>query len=1088
MVEEYYVPLPEEQWRESLNTITPETGMIMESITSIIVWGSGAIIHYDHWEDGYELEINTPAQPSTEIWGDGNNANGKPPSYTNDPFGLPKGTVVVLRNLVSLPRDRTILYDGHDRFGSNRSLVVSRAGWTTAPVGSRLASMVNVAPARAYGNRFVCPIGEDVITAASLFSYTGLLIMARDSGTEVQIDIDGPGPGTTEEVELNRGESYLVNGGILKGASVETSRPVQAHLITGGIYCYCYMSRSYTMYPEDQWTGSYMCPVGTMPIGNDCYVFIYNPNDIPITINAESAEGKASLDVDALSVYQWEMPGESGARFQSLGGERFLAVTAVNADLYAQHIWEWGFSLVPEHNLSSETIVGWGPGSTDLSENGSPVYVCPSAATRIYADYNGDGAGSRLDPRGGRYDVFFDLAAYESQAILEPDNDQTAMRLYTLDNVLFSAAWGIHREYAGANEPFMGLGVVILPGAVATLQKDATLKRDRGMPGLSVGDIMEYRVTILNNGVRNLDNLRVEDSFHPSLTYQTNSTQINGVAIADDGTGTTLFPLDEAGYIIASLPRNETAVLTYEAVIDASGTVTNTATLPDYGLSSENVLEVPETEGEFPIEGETEGETPVYGVTLDACAASPNPVITGQSINLTGLNGQCRGIAEGQLVKVTVGLRDLSGTWAGGDPVVVYSGTPGTAWYSWSGSAVLTAPAVAGTYAIWVRHTPDAGPATAIQDFKSAAPTLADEIRDDNWETQIAVISPPVEGEGEEGEPLVYGVTVDSCTITPNPVNPGMPITLTGLAGQYHAGMDNQTMKVTVGFRDGSGAWKGGEPVVVWTGKPGVSWQAWSGGATLLAPSQPGSYYVWVRNTPTINDSAAVTDFKNTVVPTPDEAQNDRFETPLTVSSLQGIQLVSCVFSPNPATPGQKVSLSSLGGQYRGPSVSATVKITAGLRDASGAWVGSDPVVVKTGIPGMGWKAWTGSAMLIAPLTEGTCHIWVRSTATTSDRDAVADFKAAVPSAGDEQYNDTWTTSLVVRSLPTEGEGEPEEGEVAEGEDTPPEGESEGETPECCGCVCTDGKNGGLPLHPLNWLGDLLVLGVALTVLSLYRN
>ena len=99
------------------------------------------MVVYDQWEDGYEGNINSPTNANTQIWGDGNDANGKPPSYTNDPDGLPKGAVVVLRNLVPLPRDGTILYDGRDRFVSNRSLVVSRAGWTTDPVGSRLASI-----------------------------------------------------------------------------------------------------------------------------------------------------------------------------------------------------------------------------------------------------------------------------------------------------------------------------------------------------------------------------------------------------------------------------------------------------------------------------------------------------------------------------------------------------------------------------------------------------------------------------------------------------------------------------------------------------------------------------------------------------------------------------------------------------------------------------------------------------------------------------------------------------------------------------------------------------------------------------------
>ncbi|MFH0981755.1 MAG: thrombospondin type 3 repeat-containing protein, partial [Planctomycetota bacterium] len=45
----------------------------------------------------------------------------------------------------------------------------------------------------------------------------------------------------------------------------------------------------------------------------------------------------------------------------------------------------------------------------------------------------------------------------------------------------------------------------------------------------------------------------------------------------------------------------------------------------------------------------------------------------------------------------------------------------------------------AGTYYVWVRSTPTVDSATAIQDFKSAIPTSADEVRDDKWSTALTV-------------------------------------------------------------------------------------------------------------------------------------------------------------------------------------------------------------------------------------------------------------------------------------------------------------------------------------------------------------
>ena len=1085
-VEEYYVPLPEEQWQESLSALIPNASTTMDSIISIVVWGSGAVLYYDHWEDGYEDKLNDPIQASTEIWGDGNGVNGKPPSYTVDPYGLSKGTVIILRNFVDVPRDGSVLYDGRDRFASSRPLSVSRAGWATIP-DSNLSSMVYVNAIHDYGVRFSCPVGEDV-SMNEVFSYTGLLVMAKDNETDVAIDKDGPGAGTTEVIRLNQGESWLVNGGIRKGASIMASNPVQAHLITGDSKVN-YESRAFTLFPEQHWTNTYLSPVGTSQRGNQCYAFLYNPNGIPITVNITSSEGADSLQVPPQSTTPWMIPMGSGARFQSTLGEAFQALTAVNATAGSAGAWEWGFSMLSDAVLTTETIVGWAPGSSDLTENGSSVYICPTQATRIYADFNGDGMGSLVDPRGGRHDAAYDVAAYASLAIVDPDKDQTAMRVYTLDDVLFAAAWGENSDYAGTSNPFMDVGGPILPGPILSIAKYSEVKEDLGAPGLSIGDVVEYHVRVDNNGVRNLERVEVLDTFHPGLIYVANSTRVNGIPTIDDGTGTTSFPLDEMGFTIPSLPRNTTVLFVYDTVIGVAGAITNTARLSQYGFLSENTLNIPETEGEFPAEGEGEVAPAVYGVKLETCSASPNPVYAGQQIRLSDLSGLCRGAAAGELVRVTLGFRDLSGAWTGNDPAVVYSGTPGTAWQSWSNSVLFKAPTVPGAYAVWVRMSPGVGSAAAIQDFKDAVPTTADEIRDDAWSTQIIVVDGPGEGEPGEGESMDGGLTVNACSITPNPVDPGMPVTLTGLAGQCYTATDGQTLKITVGFRDGSGAWKGGEPVVAWTGKPGLSPLAWSGAATLLAPGQPGSYYVWVRTTPTTSDSAALMDFKNTVPAAPEEAKNDRFETPLTVSPLQGIQLASCAFSLNPVSPGQKVTLSGLGGQYRGPSGAATVKITVGLRDTAGAWAGSDPVVVKTGIPGTTWKAWAGSATLIVPLTAGTYQVWVRSTATTNDRDAVADFKSVSPSTADKQYNDTWATSLIVGSPAVEGEpgeGEAREGERAEGEDTPGEGEIE--TPTGCGCDCSGAKNQSGPLNSLKWLGDLLVLGIAVMILGLYHQ
>src|SRR5438132_180468 len=88
LVQEFYLPMPEAQIYQANSAIISGTSSTNFSTFSIVVSGSGTVIYYDQWEDGYEVNLSSPTQPTTQIWGDGNNANGIPPGFTNDPVGL----------------------------------------------------------------------------------------------------------------------------------------------------------------------------------------------------------------------------------------------------------------------------------------------------------------------------------------------------------------------------------------------------------------------------------------------------------------------------------------------------------------------------------------------------------------------------------------------------------------------------------------------------------------------------------------------------------------------------------------------------------------------------------------------------------------------------------------------------------------------------------------------------------------------------------------------------------------------------------------------------------------------------------------
>ena len=356
IVQEFYVPLPEEQVRSTFLKLYTGTGATFDSVISVVLNSAGTKVVYDQWEDGYEVDLNNPSQPSTKVWGDGNDASGIAPGYVHDPTNLPAGTVFSLRNNVTLPRSpSSILYDGRDRIGSSKAIVVSRALWALSP-GSVLASAVAVPASLNYGMEYRSPVGENV-SASFMFEVVDLYVMAAENGSIVNIDKDANGVFETTTT-LNRGESYRVNGGVLKGARVTSSKPVEVHLMTGDIGAN-YEQRSFTLMPMDQWSLRYYTPVGTAADGDQAYAFVYNGNTNAISVNVTTLVGSTNLSIAAGGVIQYQVPQNSGARFQST--QDFFVVETVGANPSANNVHDWGFSLVPEDNLTTILLLGGVP-------------------------------------------------------------------------------------------------------------------------------------------------------------------------------------------------------------------------------------------------------------------------------------------------------------------------------------------------------------------------------------------------------------------------------------------------------------------------------------------------------------------------------------------------------------------------------------------------------------------------------------------------------------------------------------------------------------------------------------------------------
>jgi uncharacterized repeat protein (TIGR01451 family) len=606
LVQDFYLPMPESQIYTANSAIVSGAGSTIASTFSIVVTGDGTVIYYDQWEDGYETDLSNPTQPTTQIWGDGNDAHGIPPGFAHNPLGLTNGTVITLTNNVTLPRNpSTILWDARDHIAANKALVITRAAWPI-PTGPVFAGSVGVLSTIDYGTNYISPVGQNL--ANNLFKYVGMFIMAAQNNTAVTIDPTGTNGAGVTNIILNQGESYLVNGGIMKGGRVTSSKGIQADLLIGHVGA-SYASDWFTLYPVAEWSSSYYTPVGSAAkVNQPAYVYLYNPGTSAITINYSTQVGSGSFSVPGTNgVFQFQMPVGSGASFVCTNGNNFYALCTVAANNSADVAYNWGFTLVPQGALTTEDHVGWAPGSADGTVDGSPVWVTALANTTLYVDYKGDHLGPLAYTNGGNiqnYDTNFTVTALQSLKIFDPSKNQTGMRIFTVDGTLITAAWGEDPDTAQPGNPYIDAGTTVIPFPVPVLKKTVAITATNGSPSTLVGDTLQYTVEVDNKGLLPLGNTVVIDTPTTNLTYVTNSTTFNGSPIPDNpgpySSTNTAFPLDaygSAGYTIPIIQSQGTSTFQYTVKVIASGTVSNSVNIGGTSIFTQTYLPPPPTNG-----------------------------------------------------------------------------------------------------------------------------------------------------------------------------------------------------------------------------------------------------------------------------------------------------------------------------------------------------------------------------------------------------------------------------------------------------------------------------------------------------------
>ncbi len=629
-IEVYLIPLPEEDIRDGSLALYSGTSDDVRTIISITGAVDGTIVYYDHWEDGFELDLSTPAQATTEIWGDGSIANGAPPGCSADgcdAFGAGDNAALI-NNVFANPRDPvTVLYDGGDQVGATAPVAVTRAGWATTP-GTLLAGAVEVYPTDAWGTAYVLPMGVDSTLGAN-FEYTGASIMASANGTTVTVDLDGDTV-VDETHVVGAGDSVLVPN-LEEGATINANGPIQVDLLTGDIGA-TYAGRWFALLPTSQWATSYFNPVGTVVGDDPATVALYNPGTATLTVDVTHATGSTTVGVPAGEAVAYQMPG-SGAEFSA--ASPFYATVAVDYDGTTH---DWGFTLVPETRLTTAAVVGWGPGSDDpATENSSPVWVTAEGATTLYVDYDGDPTtGVAQDANLDWYDVAISMTAYQMERLYDTsDDDQTGLKVYTLDGTRVAVAYGQDPSTASTGSPALDLGTAVVPLLLVAMGKIGSLSGDtNGNGALDPGEFITYSVTIRNDGTADINPSVFTDILDPQTTYVPGTTTVDAAPFAD--AGSTPFPFDEGGQDLGLITAGQVVVITYDVQLndplpDGVNSIVNNAQLNSIGISIEGTsilpvfdpfLDVNKT-SDVPPEGAIPGDTITYTIVVENTSDTP---------------------------------------------------------------------------------------------------------------------------------------------------------------------------------------------------------------------------------------------------------------------------------------------------------------------------------------------------------------------------------------------------------------------------------------------------------------------------------
>lgn len=589
----FYIPFPTDQLNKLFDLAHPQdfdfSGAKIITTISISIRRDDTLIYYDHWEDGLEDTVTNPGQSSTEVWGDGNPANGAPPGFSGD--NLQAGDIITLQNEVDLPRNPAdILYDGGDLFSAvGGSVAVTLATWPDTAIATDGVTIVSVTtlyagawellPTGFWGTDYRIPVGVDLAGVRPAFGVVGVNVQAVADGTTVELDLDADG-NFEQTITLNQGQQFTdTSGSVVSGARVHAlNHPVQVHVFTGNPNVpdeIEYEARAYSMLPLELLANDYL-----IPRSSDGDFWLYNPHGTDLTVNAETSAGVDTITISPDSTARYPVSGLSGptgVRFRSTDGRTFDGVVALD-DAGFQ---DWGYPLMPVVYLTGQVLVGWAPGNSEqppgpVPPNGtgfeSRVYVTSLTDTTLTVIY---------DLATLRSETISLTALAEVEIVDRDDFDMTGAFLFTPDGTPFVAVWG-QDQTATPREPSIDVGTGLIPLRTLSLQKTISLIDDADGSGtITWGDTVRFQILTENNSNLPLDPTVISDTLSSSVDYLANTSTIRGGSIPDDAVPPkqTIFPFDEGGALIpGGMAPQEVVIATFDAIVNENvDEIVNTA-------------------------------------------------------------------------------------------------------------------------------------------------------------------------------------------------------------------------------------------------------------------------------------------------------------------------------------------------------------------------------------------------------------------------------------------------------------------------------------------------------------------------------